>query len=55
MRNIITEDHIEEEALRMLANEGYEYVYAPEIAPTADGGNGERKRYSDIVLVGREN
>src|SRR3989338_3093111 len=51
MRNIITEDHIEEEALRMLANEGYEYVYAPEIAPTADGGNGERKRYSDIVLV----
>ena len=51
MRNIITEDHIEEEALRMLANEGYEYVYALDIAPVSDGGNGERKKYSDIILI----
>src|SRR3989338_7836220 len=51
-QNIITEDHIEEEALRMLKEEGYEYVYAPSIAPAPEG-NGERKKYSDVVLVDR--
>ena len=52
-QNIITEDHIEEEALRMLKEEGYEYIYAPDIAPASEGGNGERKSYKDIVLVDR--
>ena len=33
-QNIITEDHIEEEALRMLKEEGYEYIYAPSILQT---------------------
>jgi len=51
-QNIITEDHIEEEALRMLKDEGYDYIYAPSIAPAPEG-NGERKRYSDVVLVDR--
>ncbi|MDP3027180.1 MAG: type I restriction endonuclease subunit R [Nanoarchaeota archaeon] len=51
-QNIITEDHIEEEVLRMLKEEGYEYIYAPNIAPAPEG-NGERKRYSDVVLVDR--
>lgn len=51
-QNIITEDHIEEEALRMLKEEGYEYVYAPSIAPAPEGNN-ERKKYSDVVLVDR--
>ncbi len=51
-QNIITEDHIEEEALRMLKEEGYDYIYAPNIAPAPEG-NGERKKYSDVVLVDR--
>ncbi len=51
-QNIITEDHIEEEALRMLKEEGYDYIYAPSIAPVPEG-NGERKKYSDVVLVDR--
>ena len=51
-QNIITEDHIEEEALRMLKEEGYDYIYAPSIAPAPEG-NGERKKYSEVVLVDR--
>ncbi|MFA5856685.1 MAG: type I restriction endonuclease subunit R [Candidatus Pacearchaeota archaeon] len=51
-QNIITEDHIEEEALRMLKDEGYDYIYAPTIAPAPEG-NGERKKYSEIVLIDR--
>src|SRR3989304_9460005 len=52
-RNIITEQQIEEEALRMLEEEGYEYVYGPDIAPAPEGKTPERERYSDVVLVGR--
>ena len=52
-KNIITEDHIEQEALKILEEEGYNYIYAPTIAPVSDGGNNERKRYSDVVLVDR--
>ncbi|MFA5061283.1 MAG: type I restriction endonuclease subunit R [Candidatus Pacearchaeota archaeon] len=50
--NIITEDHIEQEALKFLQSEGYEYIYAPNIAPAPEG-NGEREKYSDVVLVDR--
>ena len=52
-KNIITEDHIEKEALEMLANEGWEVVYGPDIAPASDGGNGERPNYKGVVLVER--
>jgi len=51
-KNIITEDHIEQEALKFLENEGYEVVYGPKIAPAPEG-NGERKNYKDIVLEDR--
>jgi len=51
-KNIITEDHIEQEALKFLENEGYEIVYGPKIAPAPEG-NGERKTYKEVVLEDR--
>lgn len=51
-KNIVTEDHIEQEALKFLENEGYEVVYGPKIAPAPEG-NGERKNYKDVVLEDR--
>ncbi|MFA5856887.1 MAG: type I restriction endonuclease subunit R, partial [Candidatus Pacearchaeota archaeon] len=50
--NIITESHIEEIAIEFLEKEGYNYIYAPRIAPAPEG-NGERLSYSDVVLVDR--
>ena len=51
-QNLITEDDLEREALKLLQEQGYEVIYAPNIAPVPEG-NGEREKYSDVVLVGR--
>mgnify|MGYP001566593350 CR=1 FL=1 len=52
MRNIITESEIEEFALDILKDVGYEIVFGQTIAPAPEG-NGERKSYADVVLVER--
>ena len=52
MPNIITEQKLEEEALNMLKDEGWEYLYGPEIAPAPEGNN-ERKSYKEVVLIER--
>jgi type I restriction enzyme R subunit len=49
--NVITENQIEEIALRYLEGLGYTYLHGPDIAP--DGEHPERKSYSDVVLVNR--
>ncbi|MBM3206890.1 MAG: type I restriction endonuclease subunit R, partial [Candidatus Staskawiczbacteria bacterium] len=48
----IVEQDIEDAALEILQGDlGYEYVHGSEIAP--DGPKPERKRWDDVVLVGR--
>ncbi len=47
----ITESHIEEFAIELLEKQGYEYIYAPEIAP--DGETPERESYEQVVLIDR--
>ncbi|UZE92474.1 MAG: type I restriction endonuclease subunit R [Methanosarcinales archaeon] len=51
MSRFITEEDIENFALDVFRDLGYERIYGPDIAP--DGVNPERKRYSDVVLVDR--
>ncbi|MGB9937402.1 MAG: type I restriction endonuclease subunit R [Methanobacterium sp.] len=51
MSYTLTEDEVEEVALEILQEMGYERVYAPDIAH--DGSNPERNSYKDIVLKGR--
>ncbi|MDD4236845.1 MAG: type I restriction endonuclease, partial [Bacteroidales bacterium] len=45
------EDHIEQFAIEQLKALGYEYIYAPEIAP--DGTNPERENYQQVLLLNR--
>ncbi len=47
----ITEHSIEEFAIELLDKLGYEYIYAPNIAP--DGETPERKTYEQVLLVER--
>jgi len=47
----ITENDIELLAIEQLEALGWEYVYAPNIAP--DGENPERESFSDVILVQR--
>lgn len=47
----ITENSIEELAIERLQELGYDYVYAPDIAP--DGERPERSSYDDVLLGGR--
>ena len=47
----ITENTIEEFAIELLERLGYQYVYAPEIAP--DGERPERSSYGDVLLINR--
>jgi type I restriction enzyme R subunit len=47
----ITENSIEELAISCLEQQGYSYIYAPDISP--DGDNPERETYEDVLLVGR--
>jgi type I restriction enzyme R subunit len=45
------EDHIEQFAIEQLQALGYEYLYAPEIAP--DGTHPERENYQQVLLINR--
>lgn len=47
----ITENSIEDFAIKLLEHLGYDYIYAPSIAP--DGENPERNSYEDILLNNR--
>ena len=45
------EDHIEQFAIEQLQALGYDYLYAPEIAP--DGTHSERENYQQVLLIDR--
>jgi len=47
----ITESEVEEAAIEILTELGYDYVFGPDISP--DGLNPERKSYDEVVLVDR--
>src|SRR5690606_15020207 len=47
----ISENHIELLAIECLVKLGYQYVYAPDIAP--DGAIPERDSYDQVLLIGR--
>ncbi len=47
----ITENTIEEFAIKLLERLGYQYIYAPDIAP--DGEKPERNSYEDVLLTER--
>ena len=46
--NKITEPAIEEFAIELLDNLGYEYIYAPDIAPDSD--NPKRNSFEEVLL-----
>jgi type I restriction enzyme R subunit len=46
----MTEDHIEQSALEILKELGYEVLFGPDIGPE---GTKERERYQDVVLAAR--
>ncbi|MDD2262494.1 MAG: type I restriction endonuclease, partial [Clostridia bacterium] len=50
MKNI-SENTIESFAIELFEKLGYQYVYAPDIAP--DGNAPERESYSQVLLLGR--
>ncbi len=45
----ITESEIEEFSIELLEKSGYQYVYAPDIAPDSD--TPERNRFEDVLLL----
>lgn len=47
----ITESEIEEFAIELLEKSGYQYIYAPDIAP--DSVTPERSRFEDVLLLER--
>ncbi len=47
----ITENTIEQFTIELLERLGYQYVYAPDIAP--DGEKPERNSYEDVLLIER--
>lgn len=47
----ITENHIEEFTIELLEKQGYQYIYAPDIAP--DGKKTERENYEQVILMER--
>ena len=47
----LTESAIEDFAIKLFERLGYDYIYAPDIAP--DGDKPERSRYDEVLLVGR--
>ncbi|MBF0412100.1 MAG: type I restriction endonuclease subunit R [Desulfamplus sp.] len=49
----LTESAIEEFAIQLFEQLGYQYIYAPDIAP--DGDRAERTRYDEVVLTDRLN
>jgi Type I site-specific restriction-modification system, R (restriction) subunit and related helicases len=50
-QNRITESAIEEFAIELLEKSGYQYIYAPDIAP--DSETPERSSFEDILLLDR--
>jgi type I restriction enzyme R subunit len=48
----IIESEIEKFAIELLEQQGYEYVYAPDIAPDSESAP-ERKSFEDVVLIER--
>lgn len=51
MENKITESEIENYTIELLENQGYKYIYAPEIAP--DSETPERETFEDVLLIQR--
>jgi type I restriction enzyme R subunit len=49
--NRITESAIEQFAIELLENSGYQYIYAPDIAP--DSETQERTKFEDVLLLER--
>ena len=49
--NKITESAIEEFAIDLLEKQGYQYIYAPDIAP--DSETPERSSFEDVLLLER--
>jgi type I restriction enzyme R subunit len=49
--NKITESEIEKLAFELLEHQGYQYIYAPYIAPDSD--TPERNRFEDVILLDR--
>ena len=49
--NRITESAIEELAIELLEKQGYQYIYAPDIAPDSD--TPERNRFDEVLLLDR--
>jgi len=47
----ITESEIEKFAIELLEHQGYQYIYAPDIAPDSD--TPERDRFEDVLLLER--
>ena len=47
----ITEDHLENYVINELVEQGYQYVYGPDIA--VDGSSPERASYQEVILVER--
>lgn len=47
----LTESQIEQLAIELLQKQGYEYIYAPDIAP--DGKTPERENYEQVILIER--
>lgn len=47
----ITESEIEKFAIELLERQGYQYIYAPDIAPDSD--TPERDRFEDVILLER--
>ncbi|VVH65271.1 Type I restriction-modification system, restriction subunit R (EC [uncultured Gammaproteobacteria bacterium] len=47
----ITENVIETFCIELLEKQGYEYIYAPDIAPDSD--NPQRSSFEDILLSSR--
>jgi len=51
MTTKITESAIEKFVIELLEKSGYQYVYAPSIAP--DGETPERESFEDVLLLER--
>ena len=49
MTSKITESEIEQFAIELLEHQGYQYIYAPDIAPDSD--NPKRSTFSDVLLL----
>ncbi|WP_143243162.1 type I restriction endonuclease, partial [Bathymodiolus azoricus thioautotrophic gill symbiont] len=53
MTNRITENTIENFCIKLLEKQGYEYIYAPDIAPDSD--NPLRNSFEEVILPNRLN